>query len=156
MRVPSTCSTVSRLDAIVTVSRSLRAAAERAEHEARHGPDSGFQEGCADGLVEVIDGHRSRDKDRAVLFAVQVVGEVVFALDLADDLFDDVLHGHDPAVLVGDGERTLSPAITSRTPNGRSRTRADLSSGRSVAGRPRSPRSARDAGPPSSWRLRST
>ena len=65
--------------------------------------------------VEVADRHRALDDEAAVRLADDAGdGDVVLVGDLADDLLEDVLQGHDAhqaAVLVDDdGEMLAAPA----------------------------------------------
>ena len=77
----------------------LRAAPERVEHQACHGPRPILRQTRVDGLVEVVDRHRPGDQQRAVVDPGEgVVRQVVLALDLADDLLEDVSIVTIPAV----------------------------------------------------------
>ena len=80
------------VDSTTSPCSGRRPSASNARSGERAGP---AREVGADGLVEVVDRHRASDRDRAVVDHVSRVGQVVLVLDLADELLEDVLEGHD-------------------------------------------------------------
>ena len=104
IRLPSTSSTSKRMPSWATSSPRLGRAAELAEDEAADRVEVLVRQVGAEALVEVVDREHPVDAVRVLadLFD-RLLGHVELVLDLADDLFEQVLERRDPdhrAVLV--------------------------------------------------------